>query len=387
MTPTPALQGLARCKKVLHYCAEWQQGFATMRFGYARVSTQEQDTALQIGALEAAGCERVFQEKASGGRWDRPELHRLFDHLRKGDVLVVWKLDRLSRSLKDLLLILEKLKGAGADFQSLTEAIDTATPAGRMMMQIVGSFAEFERAMLRERTRTGLDAARQEGRVGGRRPKLSPQQQKEVIDLVQSGRKTGADAARLFRVHPSTVARLLAKTTATAEHEQPGACRIRSAPSRSTCGNCVTASPTNVSDWIPPHWSKLALLVKRRNVRITNNTVIVPQATFRTKPISNSILLLLRQSVPLLLVHLDIRHHFLLLLVREQTKQLGYDRSHSHNHLFYWTFLLRIGARKSSIHVFPMRFFFVAFSRAGRLSLGHAAAPDRPRPRCPLHHL
>jgi DNA invertase Pin-like site-specific DNA recombinase len=195
----------------LHYCAEWQQGFATMRFGYARVSTQEQDTALQIGALEVAGCERVFQEKASGGRWDRPELHRLFDQLRKGDVLVVWKLDRLSRSLKDLLLILEKLKGAGADFQSLTEAIDTATPAGRMMMQIVGSFAEFERAMLRERTRTGLDAARQEGRVGGRRPKLSPQQQKEVIDLVQSGRKTGADAARLFRVHPSTVARLLAK--------------------------------------------------------------------------------------------------------------------------------------------------------------------------------
>jgi DNA invertase Pin-like site-specific DNA recombinase len=87
-----------------------------------------------------------------------------------------------------------------------------------MMMQIVGSFAEFERAMLRERTRTGLEAARQEGRVGGRRPKLSPQQQKEVIDLVQSGRKTGADAARLFRVHPSTVARLLAKTTATAEH-------------------------------------------------------------------------------------------------------------------------------------------------------------------------
>ena len=182
-----------------------------MRIGYARVSTQDQDTALQIGALEAAGCERVFQEKVSGGRWDRPELHRLFDHMRTGDVLVVWKLDRLSRSLKDLLLILERIKGAGADFQSLTEAIDTATPAGRMMMQIVGSFAEFERAMLRERTRTGLEAARLEGRVGGRRPKLSPQQQKEVIDLVQSGRKTGADAARLFRVHPSTVTRLLAK--------------------------------------------------------------------------------------------------------------------------------------------------------------------------------
>lgn len=146
---------------------------------------------------------------------DRPELHRLLDHLRPGDVLVVWKLDRLSRSLKDLLLILEKLEGAGADFQSLTEAIDTSTLAGRMMMQIVGSFAEFERAMLRERTRTGLEAARQEGRVGGRRPKLSPQQQKEGIDLVQSGRKTAADAARLFRVHSSTVARLLAKAKQT----------------------------------------------------------------------------------------------------------------------------------------------------------------------------
>ena len=144
-----------------------------MRIGYARVSAQDQDTALQIGALEAAGCERVFQEKASGGRWDRPELHRLLGHLRKGDDVVVWKLDRLSRSLKDLLVTLEKIDGAGADFQSLTEAIDTSTPAGRMMMQIVGSFAEFERAMLRERTRTGLDAARQQGRIGGRRAKLT----------------------------------------------------------------------------------------------------------------------------------------------------------------------------------------------------------------------
>lgn len=182
-----------------------------MRIGYARVSTQDQDTQAQISALKAAGCEIVFQEKASGGRWDRPELHRLLSQLRKGDVVVVWKLDRLSRSLKDLLLTLEKIEEAGADFQSLTEAIDTASPAGRMMMQIVGSFAEFERAMLRERTKSGLDAARKDGRVGGRRPKLTPQQQKEIVALVTSGQKTGADAARLFRVHPSTVVRLLAK--------------------------------------------------------------------------------------------------------------------------------------------------------------------------------
>ena len=182
-----------------------------MLIGYARVSTQDQDTHAQISALKASGCELVFQEKASGGRWDRPELHRLLGQLRKDDVVVVWKLDRLSRSLKDLLLTLEKIEEAGADFQSLTEAIDTATPAGRMMMQIVGSFAEFERAMLRERTRNGLDAARKDGRVGGRRPKLTPQQQKEIVALVTSGQKTGADAARLFRVHPSTVVRLLAK--------------------------------------------------------------------------------------------------------------------------------------------------------------------------------
>ena len=160
----------------------------------------------------------VFEEKMSGGRWDRPELHRLLGQLRKSDVVVVWKLDRLSRSLKDVLLVMEKIEKVGADFQSLTEAIDTSTPAGRMMMQIVGSFAEFERAMLKERTKSGLDSARKEGRIGGRRAKLTVQQQKEVISLVTSGQKTGADAARLFRVHPSTVVRLLAKNRLNTSH-------------------------------------------------------------------------------------------------------------------------------------------------------------------------
>ncbi len=182
-----------------------------MKIGYARVSTQDQDNHTQIEALRSAGCEIIFQEKASGGRWERPELHRLLSQLRKGDIVVVWKLDRLSRSLKDLLHLLEKIEAARADFQSLTEAIDTITPAGRMMMQIVGSFAEFERALLRERTQNGLEAARKAGRVGGRRPKLTPEQQKEIIQLVTSGQKTGAEAARLFRVHPSTIVRLLAK--------------------------------------------------------------------------------------------------------------------------------------------------------------------------------
>jgi DNA invertase Pin-like site-specific DNA recombinase len=157
-----------------------------MLIGYARVSTQDQDTAAQIAALKLAGCELVFQEKAAGGRWERPELHRLLGQLRKGDVLVIWKLDRLSRSLKDVLTLMEKIQQVGAGFQSVMEAIDTTSPGGRMMMQIVGAFAEFERAMLRERTRNGLDAARMEGRVGGRRPKLKTHQVEEIVHMVSS---------------------------------------------------------------------------------------------------------------------------------------------------------------------------------------------------------
>lgn len=182
-----------------------------MRIGYARVFNQDQDNVAQIAALNAAGCGQIFEEKASAGRWDRPELKRLLDQLREDDVLVVWKLDRLSRSLKDVLTLMEIVEKAGAGFLSLTEAVDTMSPAGRMMMQILGSFAEFERAMLRERTRSGLLAAREEGRVGGRRPKLTPRQQNEIVNLVNSGQKTAADSARLFNVHPSTVARLLGR--------------------------------------------------------------------------------------------------------------------------------------------------------------------------------
>ena len=182
-----------------------------MLIGYARVSTNEQDTAAQTAALKAAGCERIFRERASGGRWERPELHRLLDQLRKGDVLVVWKLDRLSRSLRDVLTLMERLGEIKVGFRSLTEAIDTTTPAGRMMMQMVGAFAEFERAMLRERTQAGLESARREGRIGGRRPKLSPQQRSEITRMVSRGDKTAADAARLFSVHPATVSRLVSR--------------------------------------------------------------------------------------------------------------------------------------------------------------------------------
>jgi DNA invertase Pin-like site-specific DNA recombinase len=184
-----------------------------MKLGYARVSTNEQDTAAQVSALESAGCEKIFREKASGGRWDRLEL-RLLDQLRKGDILIVSRLDRLSRSLRDLLTIMERIKEAEAGFRSLSEAIDTTTAPGRMMMQMVGAFAEFERAILRERTKIGLDAARKEGRIGGRRPKLRPNQQDEIVTMVSAGTKTAADAARLFNVHPATVSRLLARAGA-----------------------------------------------------------------------------------------------------------------------------------------------------------------------------
>src|SRR5271163_3568371 len=156
--------------------------------GYARISKgDEQNKLLQAKALRAAGCRRVFEEVASGGRWDRPELHRMQDHLREGDTVVVWKLDRLSRSLKDVLRIMERIGTAGAGFRSITEAIDTTTPTGRMMMQMISSFAEFERAMIRERTSAGIAAARAEGRIGGRRKKLDASKRREIAECVASG--------------------------------------------------------------------------------------------------------------------------------------------------------------------------------------------------------
>ncbi len=180
-----------------------------MLLGYARVSTQEQDTTVQVQALHAAGCERIFTDKVSGARWERPELTRLLDQLRPDDVVVVWKLDRLSRSLRDLLFLLDQLDNAKAGFRSLTESIDTTSAAGRMMMQMLGAFAEFERQILKERTKAGLDAARKAGRIGGRPSKLTTDQKALALKMVRDGDKTAADVARLFKVHPCTISRLL----------------------------------------------------------------------------------------------------------------------------------------------------------------------------------
>jgi len=180
-----------------------------MNIGYARVSMESQDLTMQLNAFKAVGIDTVFKEEASGGKWDRPELQRMLGVLNKGDVLVVWKLDRLSRSLLDLLRIVDRLGTAGIGFRSLTENIDTTTPAGRMMMQIVGSFAEFERAMIRERTNFGINRARNEGRVGGRRFKLSEQEKRDARLMVESG-YTAKAAAMKYKVSLPTMYRVMA---------------------------------------------------------------------------------------------------------------------------------------------------------------------------------
>lgn len=161
-----------------------------MLIGYARVSTTDQDLALQLDALRAARCERIFEEKASGAKVGRPELTRLLDHARTGDVLVVWKLDRLARSLKQLVLVLEDLGARGIGFRCLAPAIDTTTREGRLLYSITGAFAEFERAIIQQRTRAELKAALAHGRIGGRKNALSPE------DIAKVGHAPRSDACR-----------------------------------------------------------------------------------------------------------------------------------------------------------------------------------------------
>src|SRR5437763_14594972 len=141
-----------------------------MLVGYARVSTLDQKPALQTDALTSAGCERIFTEKASGAQRERPELKAALDYLRAGDTLVVWKLDRLARSMRQLIETVEDLQARRIELRSLTESIDTATPGGRLVFHIFGALAEFERAVIRKRTNAGLQAARDRGKKGaGRR--------------------------------------------------------------------------------------------------------------------------------------------------------------------------------------------------------------------------
>jgi DNA invertase Pin-like site-specific DNA recombinase len=182
-----------------------------MLIGYARVSTADQTLALQRDALTTAGCERLFTDTASGAKAERVGLAEAIGYAREGDVLVVWRLDRLGRSLKHLIETITALAERKVGFKSITENIDTTTPAGRMMMQMVGAFAEFERAMIRERTSAGLAAARAEGRIGGRRKKLDAVKRREIAESVITGRKSGAEMARLYNVSQPTVSRIVAQ--------------------------------------------------------------------------------------------------------------------------------------------------------------------------------
>lgn len=150
-----------------------------MKIGYARVSTKEQNLDMQIDALRKVGCEKIYQEKASGAKTERPELNNILQNIRKGDILIIWKLDRLGRSLKHLIEVVTELMDKGAGLKSLKDDfIDTTSAQGRLIFNIFASLAEFEREIIRERTQAGLDAARARGRKGGRPKGLSKDAEK-----------------------------------------------------------------------------------------------------------------------------------------------------------------------------------------------------------------
>ena len=180
-----------------------------MQIGYARVSTQDQNPELQLDALKEAGCEKVFVEKASGAQRERPELQAALEFVRSGDMLVVWKLDRLARSLKQLIETVESLEERGIGFRSLTEAIDTTTSGGRLVFHIFGALAEFERSIIRERTMAGLASARARGRLGGRPRGLSQDDITAAKALLNDQHITVDQVARRLGVATSTLYRYL----------------------------------------------------------------------------------------------------------------------------------------------------------------------------------
>ena len=178
-----------------------------MLIGYARVSTQDQTPELQLDALQRIGCEKIFTEKASGSQRDRPQLKTALEYVRSGDTLVVWKLDRLARSLKQLIETIEQLKERDVDFRSLTEAIDTATPGGRLTFHIFGALAEFERSLIQERTQAGLASARARGKRGGRPPALSSDDMLVAKALLRDSAISVEEVAKRLDVSPSTLYR------------------------------------------------------------------------------------------------------------------------------------------------------------------------------------
>ncbi len=178
-----------------------------MIIGYARVSTDDQSLDSQTDALSDAGVGKIFADRISGSKRARPELDRMLDQLRNGDVVTVTKYDRLARSMKDLLEIVEAIRARGAGFRSLAEDIDTTTPAGRLVFHVFASIAQFERERMSERTREGLASARKRGRIGGRPPALSPAQKDEVRRMRDDEHRAVPEIARLFKVSERTVRR------------------------------------------------------------------------------------------------------------------------------------------------------------------------------------
>jgi len=176
-----------------------------MFIGYARVSTHDQNLELQLDALEKAGCEQTFQEKITGKNKDRPELNICLKTLRAGDVLVVWKLDRLARSLKDLVEIVSELESRGVGFKSLTESIDTTSPGGKLIFHIFGALSEFEHSLIRERTIEGLKAARARGRKGGRKPAMNRSDVQKAAAMLKDPLITKTEVAKHFGVSRLTL--------------------------------------------------------------------------------------------------------------------------------------------------------------------------------------
>ena len=182
-----------------------------MLIGYARVSTVDQNLALQRDALTEAGCAKIFTEQMSGAVTDRPALHDALEFARSGDTLIVWKLDRLARSMKQLIETVETLRVRGIGFRSLTEALDTTTAQGRLVFHMFGALAEFERSLIRERTQAGLAAARRAGRTGGRPPKLTDDDIEAAkallanpdIGVTQIAHRLGVSPATLYRYIPA----------------------------------------------------------------------------------------------------------------------------------------------------------------------------------------